>query len=274
MTENNSCSGNCSSCGEKGSCEDKLTKRLSIIKNKIMVLSGKGGVGKSSVAAALALSLSKKGKKVGIIDIDFHGPSIPVIFGIKDVQLESDGEEITPIEVGGIKIVSSGFMTNNHNDAFIWRGPMKMSILKTLLENVRWGDLDYLIMDFPPGTGDEALSACQLVKGGSGIIVTTPQELSLADCRRCISFCDKLNLPILGIIENMSGFLCPKCGEITEIFTSGGGEKLAQYANLPFLGKMPFDIQFVKACDSGKLDLYQEQDTEINKTFRNIVDKI
>jgi Mrp family chromosome partitioning ATPase len=204
MTENNSCSVNCASCGEKGSCEDKLTKKLSIIKHKIMVLSGKGGVGKSSVAAALALSLSKKGKKVGIIDIDFHGPSIPVIFGIKDAQLESDGEEIIPIEVGGIKIVSSGFMTNNHNDAFIWRGPMKMSMLKTLLENVKWGNLDYLIMDFPPGTGDEALSACQLVKGGSGIIVTTPQELSLADCRRCISFCDKLNLPILGIIENMS----------------------------------------------------------------------
>ena len=182
------CSKECGSCESAGNCDIKLKESLSAIKHKIMVLSGKGGVGKSSVSVNLALSLAMKGYRVGLLDIDFHGPSIPTMLGLQNTKLEYGEAGILPAEVFNMKVVSIALLLEQQQkDAIIWRGPMKSGVLKQLLEDVNWGELDFLIMDFPPGTGDEALSACQLISDAAGgIIVTTPQEVSLADCRRSI----------------------------------------------------------------------------------------
>lgn len=249
------CNGQCDSCGSAGDCGNKkLSERMNLVKHKIYVMSGKGGVGKSTVAATLALALAEKGAKVGLLDVDFHGPSQPTLFGVQDVRPESDGEELIPVEVNGIRLVSIGNLLENQDSAIVWRGPAKMGVLKQLLEEVQWGELDYLLFDFPPGTGDEALSACQLVPGEKGaIIVTTPQEVSLADCRKCMDFCSQVEVPLLGIIENMSGFICPDCGKFHEIFSSGGGKKLADKAEVPLLAKIPIDPKFLQECDKGNI---------------------
>ncbi len=254
-----SCDQNCSSCETKESCDPKLTKRMNRIKNKIMILSGKGGVGKSSVAATLALSLAAEGMKVGLMDVDFHGPSIPTLFGVRGMPLQSDGENLFPLETRGIKMISVGFLLEDPDSAVIWRGPMKQGVLTQFLKDVEWGDLDYLIMDFPPGTGDEALSAVQTVPDPTGaVIVTTPQEVSLSDCRKSINFCRKLELPVLGVIENMSGFVCPDCGSTHQIFSTGGGKKMAEAENLPFLGSLPLDPTFTERCDKGNITVELE----------------
>jgi len=245
------------------------------MKHKIMVLSGKGGVGKSSVAVNLALYLALEGHSVGLLDIDFHGPSVPTMLGFQNTGVVTDGEDILPLEMGTLKIMSMGLLLQGKKDAVIWRGPMKAGVIKQLFENVRWGDLDYMIMDFPPGTGDEALSACQLVEGADGgIVVTTPQEVSLSDCRRCVSFCRKLDLPVLGVIENMSGFVCPNCGTVVDVFSSGGGEKMAQEEGVPFLGKIPLDPNIVKACDEGKVLLRNFAGTPGAKAFEEVAERI
>ena len=248
------CDHNCDSCDSSENCDHKLIDRMDKIQNKIMVLSGKGGVGKSSVAATLALSLASQGARVGLLDLDFHGPSIPTLFGVQGMSLVSDGENMVPLEAKGIKLLSVGFLLEDPDSAVIWRGPMKMGVIQQFLRDVEWGDLDYLIMDFPPGTGDEALSACQTVPNATGgVIVTTPQEVSLSDCRKSIDFCRKLKLPILGVMENMNGFVCPKCGELTPIFSTGGGEKMAGTEGLPFLGSLPLDPAFTRKCDEGNI---------------------
>ncbi len=268
-------SSSCSGCASKGTCQDRLKKSLSGMKHKIMVLSGKGGVGKSSVAVNLALYLALEGHSVGLLDIDFHGPSVPTMLGFQNTGVVMDGEDILPLEMGCLKIMSMGLLLQGKKDAVIWRGPMKAGVIKQLFENVRWGDLDYLIMDFPPGTGDEALSACQLVEGADGgIVVTTPQEVSLSDCRRCISFCRQLNLPVLGVIENMSGFVCPDCGSVVDIFSSGGGEKMAEEEEVPFLGKIPLDPNIVKACDEGKVLMRNFGNSPGARAFGEIADRI
>ena len=250
------CSGNCDSCKSSNEgCENqKLNQKMASVKHKIFVMSGKGGVGKSTVAATLALSLAEKGAKVGLLDVDFHGPSQPTLFGIQNECPETFGEEFIPVEVNGIRIFSIGNIMENPDNAIVWRGPAKIGVLKQLLEDVGWGDLDYLLFDFPPGTGDEALSACQMVPGEkAAVIVTTPQEVSLSDCRKCLDFCEQLKVPILGVIENMSGFFCPDCGKFHEIFSSGGGKKLADKAGVPLLAKMPIDPAFLQDCDSGNI---------------------
>jgi ATP-binding protein involved in chromosome partitioning len=236
--------------------DPKFDDRMGKIHHTIMVLSGKGGVGKSSIAASLALSLSAEGAKVGLLDLDFHGPSIPTLFGVQGMPIQSDGENLFPLEAKGIKILSVGFLLDHQDSAVIWRGPMKIGMLKQFLRDAEWGELDYLIMDFPPGTGDEALSACQTVPNPAGaIIVTTPQEVSLADCRKSINFCRKMNLPILGVMENMNGFVCPKCGEVTPIFSTGGGKIMADKEDLEFLGSLPLDPLFTKGCDEGNISI-------------------
>jgi Mrp family chromosome partitioning ATPase len=268
-------SSSCSGCTSKENCQDRLKKNLSGMEHKIMVLSGKGGVGKSSVAVNLALYLALEGYRVGLLDIDFHGPSVPTMLGFQNTGVVMDGEEILPLEMGTLKVMSMGLLLQGQKDAVIWRGPMKAGVIKQLFEDVRWGELDYMIMDFPPGTGDEALSACQLVEGADGgIVVTTPQEVSLSDCRRCISFCRKLNLPVLGVIENMSGFVCPNCGTVVDIFSSGGGEKMAEEEGVPFLGKIPLDPNIVKACDEGKALLRNFAGTPGAKAFGEIAERI
>ncbi len=202
----------------------KLENRLCSIRHKIVVLSGKGGVGKSTVAVNLAVALMMDGWTVGLLDADIHGPSVPTMLGLEGQKTQSGDGEILPIELGGLKVMSLGFFLSNPDDAVIWRGPMKMGVLKQFLRDVAWGDLDYLIVDSPPGTGDEPLSICQLLGAVDGaIIVTTPQRLAEVDVRKSISFCRSLGVPVLGVVENMSGFVCPRCGEVTNVFLSGAG---------------------------------------------------
>ncbi len=270
------CNSECGSCESAETCDLKLKTKMSAIKHKIMVLSGKGGVGKSSISVNLAVALAMDGMKVGLLDIDFHGPSVPTMLGLQKITLNTDETGIIPAEIHNLKVVSiSLLLPENKDDAIIWRGPMKSGVLKQLLEDVHWGELDYLIMDFPPGTGDEALSACQLVTDADGgIIVTTPQEVSLSDCRRCISFCRKLDLPVLGVLENMSGFACPDCAKVIDVFGSGGGENMANEKNVPFLGRIPIDPDFAAACDTGRPFIYHSQHKPAAQAFSKAVDEL
>jgi len=250
-----------------------LADRLGKIKHKIMVLSGKGGVGKSTVAANIAVSLAMDGNKVGLLDTDFHGPSIPTLLNLEGKRPGSDGTSILPIEFStGLKVMSIGFLLQNRDDAVIWRGPMKMGVIKQLLTEVNWGNLDYLVIDFPPGTGDEPLSVAQLIPGADGaIIVTTPQSLSINDVRKCINFCKQLSVPVLGVVENMSGLVCPHCHEMIDIFKAGGGKTMADEMGVPFLGRIPIEPQIVEASDSGKPFVYHNGDTEAAKAFAAVV---
>lgn len=255
---------------------EELADRMGKIKHKIMVLSGKGGVGKSTVAVNIAVSLALEGKKVGILDTDFHGPSIPTLLNLENARPASDGTSILPVDfVQGIKVMSIGFLLPNQDDAVIWRGPMKMKVIKQLLTDVNWGELDYLIIDFPPGTGDEPLSVAQLIPQSDGaVVVTTPQNLSLNDVRKCINFCKQVNVPVLGVIENMSGLVCPNCKTVIDIFKSGGGEKMAREMGVPFLGKIPIEPQIVEACDSGRPFVYHYSKTGAARAFARGIEHI
>ena len=234
--------------------QEQIRKKLKQIKHQVLVLSGKGGVGKSTVAVNLAMSLALSGKNVGLLDIDIHGPSVPKILGIEKEIVQMEGNTLLPVEMTeNLKVMSIGFLLHQSDDAVIWRGPMKYQRIQQCLKDVQWGILDFLIVDSPPGTGDEPLSIVQLLENADGaVIVTTPQEVALSDVRKCISFCNNLNLSVLGVLENMSGFVCPKCGEKTDVFKSGGGETMARQMGVPFLGRIPIDPQIVRACDSGR----------------------
>ncbi|MBN2652049.1 MAG: Mrp/NBP35 family ATP-binding protein [Spirochaetales bacterium] len=250
---------------------------LDRIKNKIVVMSGKGGVGKSTVAVNLAYGLLLQGKKVGILDVDLHGPSIATMTGVANTRLQGneEGRAIPAEVVSNLHVVSIASLTDDQNAALIWRGPMKMGIIKQFLEDIVWPELDYLIIDCPPGTGDEPLSVIQLIDNITGaVIVSTPQEVSLADVRKSIDFANKLDLKVLGIIENMSGFICPKCGEKFDIFKSGGVEKLAKESGIELLGTIPIEKDIVEACDSGKAFIYHFSQSAAGKIFEEIVAKI
>ena len=253
-----------------------LEKRMSRIRRKIMILSGKGGVGKSTVAVNLAISLALKGNRVGLLDVDFHGPSIPTLLNLEGRQLSYDGNSIAPVLFSeNLKVVSLGFLLRNRDDAVIWRGPMKINVIRQILSETDWGDLDFLIMDFPPGTGDEPLSIAQLIPGSDGaIIVTTPQDLSVIDVRKSINFCRQVHVPVLGVIENMSGFFCPHCGKEAHLFKPGGGETMAKDMGVPFLGRIPVDPLIAEASDKGKPFVYFYEKTETAKAFARIVETI
>lgn len=248
-------SGNCSTCGGKMSEEQKeaiFQARMAKIRHKIVVLSGKGGVGKSTVAVNIAASLAKNGAKVGLLDVDVHGPSVPVMLGLNACGVDVQNETMIPVSVTpNLSVMSVGFLVNT-TDALIWRGPMKAGVIRQLLGDVEWGELDYLVVDCPPGTGDEPLSVVQLLTRPGALVVTTPQQVSAADVRRSVNFCLKLQMPFYGIIENMSGFVCPKCGELSQIFREGAGETIAKEFNIDFLGKIPLDMSIGESCDSGK----------------------
>ncbi|MBQ4314384.1 MAG: Mrp/NBP35 family ATP-binding protein [Lentisphaeria bacterium] len=266
-----SCSGNCSSCSSCAGCEKKPTA-LDNIKRCILVLSGKGGVGKSTVSASLAVTLAAQGRKVGLLDADFHGPSQPTLFGVNHLRLEGDENgNILPLELEcGVNLVSVGLLIEDSDQAVVWRGPAKMAVLKQLIEETNWGELDDLILDFPPGTGDESLSACQLITGEKcAIVVTTPQEMSLADCRKCIDFCGKLDVPIAGIVENFAGFVCPDCGKRHELFASGGGKGLSEKYSLPLLAQLPIDPVFMAKCDAGNIATALKEST-VGKEIENV----
>ncbi len=274
-----SCSGNCGSCGSTDGCEDQLSIRMKRVKQALLVLSGKGGVGKSTTAASLAVMLAKAGKKVGLLDVDFHGPSQPTLFGVQHVRLEEGSNGTLPTEIAGIKLMSVGLVLDDPDQAIIWRGPAKTGALKQILEATDWADLDILVLDFPPGTGDESLSACQLLPiPKQAVIVTTPQEVALADCRKCFDFCRKLKIPVTGIVENMSGFVCPDCSARHELFGSGGGERLAEKENVPLLAQVPLDPAFLKDCDFGELPAGLEKSSavraELEKAVKTIIAKL
>jgi len=245
------------------------------MKHKIIVLSGKGGVGKSTVAVNLAAALMMSGKRVGLLDIDIHGPSIPTMLGLERETVQGCEEELFPIEAGGLKVMSLGFLLSHPDDAVIWRGPRKMGAVKQLLKDVAWGDLDYLIIDSPPGTGDEPLSVCQLIGTLDGaVIVTTPQKVAVVDVRKSITFCRRLQVPVLGVIENMSGFVCPKCGEVSQILRSGGGKLVAEDMGVPFLGAIPMDPKIAESCDSGLAFIQHYAASPTAEIMRKIINPI
>ena len=219
--------------------EAKVTNSLGKIKHKIVVLSGKGGVGKSTVSANLALSLAEKDYEVGLLDSDIHGPSIPKMLGLEDKKPGSSETGISPIlALPKLKVMSMGFLIPDKDAPVIWRGPLKMGAIKQLIGDVDWGNLDYLIIDLPPGTGDEPLSIAQLIPDSDGaVIVTTPQDVALVSVRKSINFVKTMNMTVIGIVENMSGFKCPHCSKNIDLFKTGGGLKASKDFNVPFLGK-------------------------------------
>jgi Mrp family chromosome partitioning ATPase len=282
---------NCASCASKtcsakkqfdGESPEEYTERMALarrlceIKHKILVLSGKGGVGKSTVAANLALSLSEAGNKVGLLDIDIHGPSVPTMFGMTNITAHPGSEEnsIKAIELSeNLKAMSVGFLLQDKDDALIWRGPMKIGVVKQFLKDGEWGELDYLIVDLPPGTGDEPLSICQMIDNIDGaVVVSTPQEVALADVRKSVNFCKKLNLNVLGVIENMSGFQCPKCGEVVNIFKCGGAENMCVEMNIPFAGHIPLTPEIVESADAGTLS--EGLNPKTSEIFRPIIQNL
>jgi len=253
--------------------KEALSARLGRIGRKILVLSGKGGVGKSTVAANLAIALAKAGKRVGLLDVDIHGPSIPKLLGLEGRMATPAENAIVPIGYDErLKVMSIAFVLQNRDDAVIWRGPLKMGVIKQFLKDVEWGDLDFLVVDCPPGTGDEPLSVAQLIGNADGaVIVTTPQELAISDVRKCVTFCRRLQLPVLGVVENMSGFVCPHCGKTSDIFGSGGGEAMAADMGIPFLGRIPLDPQVVLSSDKGDLYLHAQEASPTALAFQNVV---
>ncbi|PKP61803.1 ATP-binding protein [Candidatus Atribacteria bacterium HGW-Atribacteria-1] len=261
---------------EKNNLDKKVKVNMSKIKHKILVLSNKGGVGKSFIAVNLACSLSEKGFKLGILDADLHGPSVAKMLGFEGKRLQGNSEGIIPMSISpNLIALSMASLIENSDAPLIWRGPLKMMALKQFLGEVGWGNLDFLIIDSPPGTGDEPLSICQLIPElEGGVIVTTPQGVALLDSRKCVNFLRKLKIPILGIIENMSGLKCPYCGKNIDLFKSGGGEKSALEFGLPFLGKIPIDINVVNSTDEGKPYISQYKDSETTQIFNKIVKSI
>lgn len=231
----------------------RVTERMARVKHKFVVLSGKGGVGKSTIAAYLASSLAAKGYAVGLLDTDIHGPSIPKMLGVEGQRITVVGDAIEPITVApNLKVMSVAFLLRSKSDAVIWRGPLKMTMIEEFLGNVDWGELDYLIIDSPPGTGDEPLSVCQFLPDMDGaVVVATPQEIALNDVEKSITFCRQVKIPVAGVIENMSGFVCPHCNERVDIFKTGGAHRLALEMGVPFLGELPLIPDIVKACDEG-----------------------
>lgn len=257
-----------------------LQESLGRIKHVIIVMSGKGGVGKSTVSSNIASKMSQKGYSVGLMDIDITGPNIPKMFGVEDEQIEVEDinsrRMLMPVIVPpSLKIMSMAFLLPSRDSPVVWRGPVKMTAIRQFLEDVYWGELDYLVVDMPPGTGDEAISIIQLIPKADGVvIVTTPQDVSLLDSRKSITFSAEAKIPIIGIVENMSGFVCPHCGEVTDIFKSGGGAATAAEFDIQFLGKVPIEPAIVTSGDSGMPVVISNPDSASAKAFEDITDKI
>ncbi len=263
---------------DKHSMQDKeIKERLAHIKNKILVMSGKGGVGKSSIAAYLAVSLANKGYKVGLMDVDLHGPSIPRLLGLTGGLLPSAREgKAVPIQfLPNLEVISiESLMGENKDLATIWRGPIKIGVIRQFISDIDWSDLDYLIIDSPPGTGDEPLTVAQTIPDAKAIVVTTPQEISLADVRKSINFCRMVKMEILGLVENMSGLLCPHCGKRIDLFKSRGGQLTAQKENLTLLASLPIEPEVVERGDLGRLDDLIQRTNPFNQEFQKMVETI
>ncbi|MCI5221212.1 MAG: ATP-binding protein [Candidatus Electrothrix sp. AR4] len=279
----------CGSCGngDQGGCNSAdaqmaqqdiaISKSLGKIKNKILVMSGKGGVGKSTVAVNLALGLAARGHKVGLMDVDLHGPDICRMLDLTEnlKPSQAQNELVPPLVYNeNVKVVSLEYMMQDRDEAIIWRGPLKIQAIRQFVADMDWGELDYLVVDAPPGTGDEPLSVAQTIPNVQAVVVTTPQAVALADVRKSINFCKTVEMPIVGVVENMSGFICPHCDETVDIFSSGGGEKTARDFELPFLGKVPMDPRVVVGGDSGKPYLSSDENSPAVTAFAAVVEAI
>jgi len=270
-------------CGLKGQQDEhelqdtKIRETLSHIKNKILIMSGKGGVGKSSVAAYISVALANRGKMVGLMDVDLHGPSIPRLLGLKGrIGPASQGGKMRPIQyLPNMQVISiEPLMGEDKDIATIWRGPLKIGVIRQFISDIEWGDLDYLIIDAPPGTGDEPLTVAQTVHGAKALIVTTPQEISLADVRKSINFCRQVNMGILGLVENMSGLVCPHCHETIDLFKTNGGMLTAKAEGLHLLGTLPVEPKIVQQGDKGDVALLDNNQLAYCREFKKIVDEI
>jgi ATP-binding protein involved in chromosome partitioning len=262
---------------ERAIQDAEIKDRLNHIKNKIIVMSGKGGVGKSSIAAYLSVLLAKRGKKVGLMDVDLHGPSIARLLGIKgNIQPSSVSGKAIPIKVmPNLHAISiETLMGDNKDAAMIWRGPIKIGVIRQFISDIEWRDLDYLIIDSPPGTGDEPITVAQTVFDARAIIVTTPQEISLADVRKSINFCRKMNMEIIGIVENMSGLRCPHCGKSIDLFKSEGGQLTAKKEGLRLLASLPIEPEVVKMGDVGDISFIDEEGIQFMVEFNRLVGQI
>ena len=272
-------SGTCGSRGTGKVAHDiqdlMIQSSLEKIKHKLMIMSGKGGVGKSSLAANIAVALSNKGLKTGLMDVDLHGPSIAGIMGLSGLLDVVDGKFAQPkVFSQNLKVVSMASLMQDANQAIIWRGPAKIGAIRQFIADVKWDNLDYLIIDSPPGTGDEPLTVAQIIPTAKAIIVTTPQEVSLADVRKSISFCRHVNMEVLGLIENMGPFICPHCGKSVDLFKKDGGKATAKRMSVPFLGTVPFYQDMVRACDDGRPVMTNKGDSQFHQAFDEIVRKI
>jgi Mrp family chromosome partitioning ATPase len=252
-----------------------IQSSLEKIRHKLMVMSGKGGVGKSTIAANLAVALSNRGLKVGLMDIDLHGPSIAGMMGLSGLLDVVDGKFAQPKAFSeNLKVVSMASLMQDENQAIIWRGPAKIGAIRQFISDVKWDSLDYLVIDSPPGTGDEPLTVAQIIPDARAIVVTTSQEISLADVRKSISFCRHVNMQVLGVIDNLGTFTCPHCGQPVDLFKKGGGKATAKLMSVPFLGTVPFYQDVVKACDEGRPVMSRQGDSDFHRAFEAVVDKI
>lgn len=279
-------SSSCSSgsCGSKqgGSCGSPdaalaqqnlaIQSSLDKIKNKILVMSGKGGVGKSTVSVNLALGLANKGHKVGLIDVDLHGPDICRMLNLTEKIQGKKAGLASPMQYSeNLKVISLEFMMENRDDPIIWRGPLKTQAIRQFVSDFDWGELDYLVIDAPPGTGDEPMTVAQNIKDAYALVVTTPQEIALADVRKSLNFCKHVDMEVIGLVENMSGLVCPHCKETVDVFKSGGGEKTAIDFGIRFMGKVPMDPKVVMGGDSGAPYLSSNVASPAVEAFRKVV---
>jgi Mrp family chromosome partitioning ATPase len=274
MKPNKTNSGGCGGNAQALSAEqDELIRRsLGRIRHKLLVMSGKGGVGKSSMASNLAMAMAARGLRVGLLDVDLHGPSLATMMGIDGLlDITADNQVLPIVQANDLKIVSMQSLMTDGDQAVIWRGPAKTGVIRQFIGNVLWGDLDILIIDAPPGTGDEPLSVAQTIPGAKALIVTTPQQVALSDVRKSINFCRTINLEPLGLVENMGPFACPCCGKTISPFSSDGGRKTAQQMGVAFLGSLPFDPEVVRAGDAGKPLVTQGRSTAFAKGVDEIV---
>ena len=271
-------SGNCGASANTGTMDEQdaaVQDSLGRIKHKFIVMSGKGGVGKTSTSVNLAMALANQKCQVGIMDVDLHGPDVPRMLGLNGMLDLSKNRKLNPMRYSDhLAAVSIESLSPSKDDAIIWRGPVKYSAIRQFIGEVEWGQLDFLIIDSPPGTGDEPLTVAQTISDAKAIIVTTPQEVSLADVRKSINFCKTVNMEIFGLIENMSGFACPHCGEALDLFGSGGGEKTAEAMGVPFLGRIPFDTRLVSCGDAGMSFRDTHADSPVSKAFDDIAQKM
>jgi ATP-binding protein involved in chromosome partitioning len=285
-SDHNSEKNSCSACPSHSACDSQpghhggeehfeaalVRAALNQIGHKLLVMSGKGGVGKSSVAVSLALTLARQGFQVGLMDVDLHGPNVLRMLGLAK-PLEPGASELfyVPEGMANLKVVSVEAFMPDRESAVIWRGPLKHQAIRQFVADIHWGKLDYLVIDSPPGTGDEPLSVVQTIPEAQAIIVTTPQEISLADVRKSIDFCRKTNLKILGVLENMGRLVCPDCGKSIPLFSTGGGQRLASQVNVPFLGSLPFDPKILESADQGRLSLLKPEDSPFLTEFAQVV---